>query len=187
MKRIAIGLVAVVTVAGCQASESEAPAVPDKRVETAGAPTSPDATDPALLPFLQARTRDAMAPLRYVARTHGEGADQLTLVYLSGPEYCGSGGCNLLILGRAGDAYAVLGDTSVTSLPIRILSTQSNGRPDLGVHVSGGGAPQGYEARLTFDGSRYPSNPPGPPAERVENAPGVVLIDDSAEALVLKE
>ncbi len=187
MKRIAIGLVAVITVVGCQASESEAPAIPSQGAETAAAPASPVATDPALLPFLQGRTRDAMAPLRYVVRTHGEGADQLTVVYLSGPEYCGSGGCNLLILGRSGDGYTVLGETSVTNPPIRILSTQTNGRPDIGVHVAGGGTTEGYEARLAFDGSRYPSNPTVPPAERVENAPGVVLIDDNAQSKVLKE
>ncbi len=144
------------------------------------------ATDPALTTFLQARTRDAMAPLGYVARTTGEGADALTLVYLVGPEYCGSGGCNLLILRRAGDGSAVLGETTVSQAPIRILSTATNGLPDIGVRVRGGGLAEGYEARLTFDGARYPSNPTVAPAARVDGAEGVTLITDADPKTALK-
>ena len=100
----------------------------DRATETAVAPVTPEATpavsvqasasaDPALLTFLQARTREAMGPLGYVARTTGEGVNALTLVYLVGPEYCGSGGCNLLILRRGASGYDVLGETTVTRAP----------------------------------------------------------------------
>jgi hypothetical protein len=168
------------------------PTTPGPAPEIARAPPMPaeqqPATDPdpALNTFLQTRTRDAMAPLGYVARTTGEGADALTLVYLVGPEYCGSGGCNLLILRRAADGYAVLGETTVTQAPIRILSTATNGLPDIGVRVRGGGVTEGYEARLTFDGARYPSNPTVAPAARVDGADGVTLITDADPKTALK-
>lgn len=169
----------------------------DRATETAVAPLTPEATpavsvqasasaDPALLTFLQARTREAMGPLGYVARTTGEGVNALTLVYLVGPEYCGSGGCNLLILRSGASGYDVLGETTVTRAPIRVLSTQTNGLPDIGVHVRGGGVTDGYEAKLAFDGTRYPSNPTAAPAERVEGAGGVTLITDDDEKTSLK-
>ncbi|GAA0627946.1 hypothetical protein GCM10009422_26290 [Brevundimonas kwangchunensis] len=127
-----------------------------------------------------------MAPLGYVARSTGEGVEALTLVYLVGPEYCGSGGCNLLILRRTTDGYDVLGETTVTQAPIRALSTRTNGLPDIGVHVRGGGVTDGYEAKLAFDGTRYPSNPTVAPAERVDGAEGITLITDDDPRTSLK-
>lgn len=145
------------------------------------------APDPALAAFLETYARDAMAPLRYVAKTHDDGENPLTLVYLIGPEYCGSGGCNLLILRRSGESYASLGETSITRPPIRVLETETNGLPDIGVHVSGGGITEGYEARLAFDGDRYPRNPSVAPAQRVNNAEGTTLITEDDPGVTLKD
>lgn len=164
---------------------SEAPE-PPPQAAPAAAPVAP-ALDPALTAFLETRTADAMPPLRYVARTTGEGADALTLVFFSGPEYCGSGGCNLLILSRQGDAFTVLGQPTIVRAPVRVLSTSTNGRPDIGVHVAGGGITEGYEALLAFDGTRYPSNPTVAPARRVDNAEGTVLIGPNDPSVALKD
>lgn len=174
------------TLAACgQPSEPAAPTTTSEgpAVEAAAGPARP--ADPVLTAFLQDRFREAMAPLGYVSRTTGEGADALTLVYLVGPEYCGSGGCKLLILRRSADGYDVLGDTTVTQAPIRILSTRTNGQPDIGVQVSGGGE-AGYEAKLAFDGARYPSNPTVAPAERVVGAQGMTLISNDDARTPLK-
>lgn len=182
---IATGL----ALAACQPPAEETSATPaaPEAVPAAVTPTPAVAPDPGLDAFLRTYARDAMAPLRYVARTHGEGGNQLTLVYLIGPEYCGSGGCNLLILRRAGDSYASLGETSVTRPPIRVLSTETNGLPDIGVHVSGGGVTEGYEARLAFDGARYPRNPSVAPAQRVDKVEGTTLITEDDQGVTLKE
>ena len=155
-------------------------------VTAAENPTAAPSSDADLLAFLADRTRDASGPLRYAARTHGDGDQTLTLVYLVGPAFCGSGGCKLLILAPDGDSYAVLGDTTVTQTPIRVLSSQSHGRPDIGVRVRGGGAGPGHEARLTFDGDRYPSNPTVVPAQGIEAAPGVTMITDETPLAPLK-
>lgn len=174
-----------ISLGACQPASEQAPAPAPP--PSASAPQPAEALpDPALTAFLQARTADAMAPLSYVARTTGSGDDQLTLVYFTGPEYCGSGGCNLLILGRQGDPYAVLGEVTITRPPIRVLSTRTNGRPDIGVLVSGGGA-EPHEALLAFDGVRYPSNPTVAPARRIDGAQGSILITEDDERVPLKQ
>lgn len=179
-----------VLIAGCQpAPETRPPTAANPSV--AEAPSASEAApvtgaNAALTAFLEDRTRGAMAPVSYVARAVGDGEGALTLVYLVGPEFCGSGGCKLLILRRIREAYAVLGDTTVTRTPVRVLSTRTNGLPDIGVQVAGGGIVDGYEARLTFDGARYPANPTVAPAERIDGAEGVILITDDDARTSLK-
>ena len=89
-------------------------------------------------------------------------------MYFIGANWCGSGGCSCLILARDGSSYSVITQTSVTQLPIRVLSTKTNGWHDLAVSVAGGGIQPGYEARLRFDGRTYPSNPTVPPAQELK-------------------
>ena len=191
MRAISLSAAAVgFALAACQAPEpdaSPAPSAPAEPAAAAPAAAASAAADPALTTFLETYTREAMAPLSYVARTHGEGAEQLTFVYLVGPYYCGSGGCNLLILRREGGAYLLAGNVSVTRPPIRVLETETNGRPDIGVRVSGGGTAEGYEARLRFDGTSYPRNPTVAPAQRVDQAPGTTLITEDDPRVTLKE
>jgi len=99
------------------------------------------------------------------------------LVYLSGPEWCGSGGCSLLILRPDGPFWKVITRTTVTQLPIRVLSTKTNGWHDVTVWVRGGGIQPGYEARLRFNGRKYPGNPSAPPAKKLpSDAEGKVVI-----------
>ena len=87
-----------------------------------------------------------------------EDGKQDIVAYASGPEYCGSGGCSMGVLRATGKGYDTIGRTTVTQLPIRLLSSRTHGLRDLGVAVSGGGA-SGHAVRLRFDGRRYPSNP----------------------------
>ena len=46
---------------------------------------------------------------------------QEVIVYLIGPNWCGSGGCSALILAPLGESYKVITRTTVTQLPIRVL------------------------------------------------------------------
>ena len=189
MRFLPLATVALVLSACQPAPETPPPAdapAPSATSSDRAAESNATTPSPALTAFLQDRTRDAMAPLSYVSAEVGEGAEALTLVQFIGPEFCGSGGCNLLILRRSEGAYSVLGDTTITRAPIRILSTRTNGLPDIGVYVVGGGIMEGYEARLKFDGTRYPSNPTVPPAERVDGAEGVTVITDDSPRTTLK-
>ena len=100
------------------------------------------------------------------------------VVYLTDRSYCGSGGCNALVLKRTGQTFRVVMKATVTWPPIRVLPTRTNGWRDLGVTVHGGGITRAYEARLRFDGQRYPSNPTVPPAEPMVGVSGDILIDE---------
>ena len=106
---------------------------------------------------------------------------QAAIVYLIGPRWCGSGGCSCLILVPEGESYKVITKTTVTELPIRVLSTKTNGWHDLGVWVKGGPHP-GFEAKLKFNGKKYPSNPSVPPAQRLQKGvEGRVVIAGDAK------
>ena len=89
---------------------------------------------------------------------------------------CGSGGCNLYVLALTPAGYRRITAVSIVQLPVRVLPTRSHGWNDLGVRVAGGGILPGYEARLRFDGRRYPSNPSAPRAVRLRGPAGRVVI-----------
>lgn len=107
------------------------------------------------------------------------------IVYVSGPGWCGSGGCTMLILETSGSSFKVLGNVTVVQLPIRLLHSMSHGHPDIGVLVQGGGILSGYEAVLSFDGKGYPSNPSMPPARQVAAARGKVIIATTENSVPL--
>jgi hypothetical protein len=114
---------------------------------------------------------------------HGPNA---VIVYMAGRSWCGSGGCNTLVLAQQGSSYKVVGDITITRLPIRLLSARSHGWRDIGVWLQGGGIRPGYEAELRFNGKVYPNNPSGPPAwKRAQEAPGRVVLPANAEGALL--
>lgn len=139
------------------------------------APSAKDPRESAVRAFLAARSGGSLnASLRIAfADLNGDGAQE-ALAYVSGPEWCGSGGCHLYVLEARGASYVLRGSLTVTRPPIRVLPTSTKGWSDLGVFVAGGGV-KGHEARLRFDGRRYPSNPTL--AGWSPGGPGRVLID----------
>ena len=141
-----------------------------------GEASNPD--EKSLMKFLQARYHDKTT--QYIAAfpdLNGDGAPE-ALVYLIGSEVCGSGGCNLLILAKSGDSWKIVTRTTVTQLPVRVLSATSHGWHNITVWVQGGGIQPGYEAELRFNGKTYPGNPTAPPAQRLtRKAAGKVAID----------
>ncbi|WP_426042359.1 hypothetical protein [Brevundimonas sp. TWP2-3-4b1] len=140
-------------------------------VAAAAAVQASPVTDPAVDRAVQAAEGDGDT-LTYVARGIGDGDDRITLVYLF-PSHCGNAGCTLLVYGGEGDNLVPLGRTTIVETPIRVLSTSSNGRPDLGVMTGEG------EALLAFDGQTYPANPTVAPARIVTDAQGTAMITDA--------
>jgi hypothetical protein len=127
--------------------------------------------NPDIKPFLQ--RLDHGKTTRYVAAfrdLNGDGTPE-AIVHLVGNEWCGSGGCNTLILTREGDSWRVVTKVTITYPPIRVLAKTSHGWHSIGVWVQGGGIQPGYEAELDFDGKTYPRNPSVPPARRLEGKP----------------
>src|ERR1044071_2771642 len=85
---------------------------------------------------------------------NGDGRSE-TFVYVTDPNYCGSGGCTLVVLSPQRRSYRIVLRSTVTQLPIRLLRTSTRGWRDIGVTVAGGGITQAYLARLKFNGRRY--------------------------------
>jgi hypothetical protein len=148
-----------------------------------------DAASPAeesLRRFLQ--TLDNDKATRYITAFHDLNDDGTpeALVYLLGRKWCGSGGCNTLVLTQDRNSWRMVANISITRPPIRVLADQSNGWHGIGVWVQGGGIQNGYEAELRFDGKSYPRNPSVPPAKRLEGQQaGEVVIASTGDGKLL--
>jgi hypothetical protein len=149
-------------------------------------PAPPPTLVGSLKRFLQ--TLDRSRTTRYVAAfrdLNGDGIPE-AIVYLVGPEWCGSGGCNMLILARDRSSWKIVTKVTITQPPIRVLTSASSGWRSLGVWVQGGGIRRGYEAELRFDGHTYPRNPTVPPSRRLQGkAAGEVVISSAQQAVPL--
>jgi len=125
---------------------------------------------------------------KYVAAfadLNGDGAKE-AIVYVTGQSWCGSGGCNMLVLARDGTSWKEVTAVTITRAPIRVLTTASNGWRNLTVWVQGGGIEPGYEAELRFDGRTYPTNPAVPPARRLtRRVPGRVVLSPSRDGILV--
>lgn len=71
-------------------------------------------------------------------------------VGLTGSNFCGSGGCTVLLLSSKGD---LISRFTVTGNPILIGDTNTKGWKDLILHSDG------KDHLMKFDGKTYPSNP----------------------------
>jgi hypothetical protein len=90
---------------------------------------------------------------------------------------CGSGGCTTWILEPTGSSYRVVTRITIARPPIRLLNTKTNGWHDISVIVAGGGIMAAYEAKLSFDGKKYPGNPSIAPAQQLtQNVPGKIIV-----------
>jgi hypothetical protein len=139
------------------------------------------ASEPGLRSYLRQALRSD-TDVRYrigAADLNGDGADEL-VVYVTSPEYCGSGGCAMLVLQRTAQGYRTRMKATVTRLPIRFLKTRTNGWHDIGVTVAGGGTSP-REVAMRFDGRRYPSNPTLAPTATAANRQGRALISGAGE------
>ena len=76
------------------------------------------------------------------------------VVLLSGPTWCGSGGCEMLVFRGMDNGFSFVSASSVTSEPVRVLSETAHGWRSLIVNSTGKG-----DVVLRFNGTGYPSNP----------------------------
>jgi len=119
----------------------------------------------SLTTFLESRFgTDGVASYKVARVRLHAGSNEQVIVYLDGDGWCGSGGCTMLILEPQSSSFKIINKTTIVNLPIRVLSSTTNGWHYISVFVEGGGIQPGYEARLAFNGKKYPSNPSTPPA-----------------------
>src|SRR5688572_5752951 len=86
-------------------------------------------SDQALRQFLRGQLRDADRQTHYAVGWADLNGDRRleALVYLTGSDFCGSGGCTLKILTPAGRSWRVVSSMTVTQPPVRLLPTRSHG------------------------------------------------------------
>lgn len=108
---------------------------------------------------------------------NGDGVAE-ALIYLRGPEWCGSGGCTLRVMRLRHGHWKTVNNVTVASLPLRELAHRAHGWHSLSVRVGGGGILRAHDAALDFNGRRYPGNPTMPPARPLRGSVrGHVLMD----------
>jgi hypothetical protein len=81
------------------------------------------------------------------------------LVLLQGMNWCGSGGCTMLIFQGTGGGFRLVSHITLVREPVIVSETRTKGWRDIIVHVSGGGDVEGHNIPLKFNGSTYPTNP----------------------------
>jgi hypothetical protein len=76
------------------------------------------------------------------------------LVYLLRSIFCGTGGCNMLLLSSETEGYTLNNTFPISRLPVIISGNKTNGWIDLIKLESGGGAPS-YYLKYSFDSKSY--------------------------------
>jgi hypothetical protein len=80
------------------------------------------------------------------------------VVFVTDRNYCGSGGCTMLVLRGEAGAFHLVSTSTVTRKPVFVLPETRNGWHTLVVSIAGGGG-QPAMVFMRFAGGRYPRNP----------------------------
>ena len=94
-----------------------------------------------------------------------DGKSSMKLVYVFGNMTCGTGGCTALLVMAEGSSYRVVQEFHTVRLPIRVLSTSTNGWRDIAAWRAGGGE-EGYVEIYRYSGSKYQHDPSSSPKRR---------------------
>lgn len=146
----------------------------------------PSAEETSLKQFLQTLDKDKTT--RYISAFRDLNSDGTpeAIVHLMGSKWCGSGGCNTLILARDHNSWKIITKMTITRPPIYVLPNKSKGWRSIGVWIGGGGIHPGHQVELRFDGKTYPRNPTVAPARPLKGKPtGEVVISAEQEAASL--
>lgn len=163
MFALLIALVFTAPTLGCAGNEGEPPdlsattqAAPSPLLDTITAPTA--ALRQAVSEYIATAGGDPATEYS-IARLDldGDGSEE-GLVLLTGSEWCGSGGCTLLVFRADDGAFRFISETSMVNGPVVVAAARSNGWRDILV-------PDPDHDRtiaLRFNGAAYPSDPAGP-------------------------
>lgn len=95
------------------------------------------------------------------------------LVYFDNPVYCGSGGCVMQIYRGTRTGFEFVSSSTITVLPIRLLTEKRYGWKTLIVGSGNTG-----NVLMRFSGSRYPANPSLQPKASQSNLDSSVTVSD---------
>lgn len=141
-----------VFLSGCHSSSSKVTAATTTAKDTTS--VSQMTEKQGLKLAVQAYTQDQSDYQTRLYDLNQDGIDD-AVVLLSGMEWCGSGGCTLLVFqGLANGSFQPHSKMTVSSTPIYALSSQTQGWRDLSVYTRGLG-----QVILKYNRKSYPSNP----------------------------
>ena len=108
---------------------------------------------------IRAWARKSTAPAyEYVVVDLNDDGVPDAVVLITDHEYCGSGGCTMVVLRGKSEEFRLVSSSTVTRKPILLLQGVRNGWHTLSVRVEGGGvAPS--QVLMRFAHNRYPGNP----------------------------
>ncbi|MBI4893604.1 MAG: META domain-containing protein [Acidobacteria bacterium] len=84
---------------------------------------------------------------------NGDGKEEV-FVYLMGPFFCGTGGCELMLFRDGPGGYELVEEFSITRTPVIVSQKKTHGWSDVWRAESGGGAKASF-VRHSFDGKKY--------------------------------
>jgi len=80
------------------------------------------------------------------------------IAFITDQDYCGNGGCSMVVLKGTDQGYEVVSASTLTQKPIFVLAEVRFGWHSLAVALGGFGREPGL-VLLRFNGMEYPSNP----------------------------
>jgi hypothetical protein len=124
-----------------------------------GAERSVAANNAALHSAIAAWAKKAVAPAHEYALIdlNDDGVPD-AVVLITDKNYCGSGGCMMLVLRGEAGAFHLVSTSTITRKPVLVLPEIRNGWHTLVVSIAGGGVQPGM-VFMRFAGGRYPQNP----------------------------
>jgi hypothetical protein len=145
---------------------------PDTEKSTASPSTETVLAKPTASPDLKLALQDAIAQFMQAENIPSDGeqtflsdfvdlngdSTQDAVVVLTGFNWCGTGGCTMLVFQGKDKTFKFVSSSSLVRPPVTVSETKTKGWRDLVLTVSGGGIPARTVA-LKFDGKQYPLNP----------------------------
>jgi hypothetical protein len=115
---------------------------------------APPSLAAAVRSYVEKKGDHELPPFRH-ALTDLDGDGQAdAIVLLLGGNWCGSGGCSMLVFRAAKEGFTFLSASTITKEPIRVSPEKSAGWRTLIVFSTGKG-----DVLMRFNGTRYPLNP----------------------------
>jgi hypothetical protein len=106
---------------------------------------------------------------------NGDGVPD-AIVRLTAPDWCGSGGCTMLIFRGGAHGYTFVAKATITQKPIKVSPEALHGWHTLLVSVRGGGVQPGF-ALMRFNGTEYPRNPSVQPQASAAQVAAATTLD----------
>jgi hypothetical protein len=145
---------------GREATDSQAPRTETLLATPQTSPGLKPALQKAIIQFMQAEKVPMDEEHTFFADFADLNGDSTpdALVILTGPYWCGTGGCRMLVFRGEDNSFSFVSSSTLVRPPVTVSESKTKGWRDLILTVSGGGMPAKTIA-LKFDGKKYPLNP----------------------------